>query len=150
MNNEKSTNNIIKNLPLKRDQFTKKIITMRYNSFYEMAFTCKKFDKLIADMRIIISAILEILRELDASAKFIYYEEIPKRTPLTLSIEEEKVITIPPKSLNHLQYFFHNLKKKLKGGHQYVKCHLLHSTTIENIYKTLKNEHTKFKLWLQP
>ena len=82
-----------------------------------MAFICKKSEKPIVDMRSIISTIIATLEELDALAKFIYYEEIPQCTPLMSSIEEEKVMIIPPKFLNHLQHFFHNLKKKNKGGY---------------------------------
>ena len=55
-----------------------------------------------------------------------------------------------PKFLNYLQYFFHNLKKKLKGGCQFVKIYLLDSILIKDIYKTLKEEYSEFKLWIQP
>ena len=85
-------------------------------------------------MRIIISTILETLGKLDTSVKFIYYEEIPKWTPLTSTIEEKKVMIALLKFLNHLQYFFYILKKKPKGGRQFVKSHLLYLIPIKNIY----------------
>ena len=115
-----------------------------------MVFTYEKSKKPIADMRSIILAIIETLGELDALANFIYYKEILQCTPLISSIEEEKVTIIPPKFLNHPQHFFHNLKKKNKGGHQYVKCYMIYTILIDNICETLKDEYTEFKLWLQP
>ena len=95
--NDNNTISIVvkKDLPLVRDQFMKKYTTTHFDLFCEIAFKVEKLDKLTTDIRITISAILEILGELDPSAKFIYYEEIPKRTPLTLIIEEEKAITDP-------------------------------------------------------
>ena len=48
-------------------------------------------------MRIIILTILETLGELDAQAKFIHYEVIPKQILLTSMTEEEKVAIVLPK-----------------------------------------------------
>ena len=81
-----------------------------------MAFIVERLEKPIADMRIIILTILETLRKLDALVKFVCYKEILKQTLLTSIIEKEKVIIVLPKFLNNLQHFFHNLKKKPKGG----------------------------------
>ena len=67
-----------------------------------MAFTVKRSDKTTIDIRIIISTILKTFSELDVSAKFIHYKEIPKRILLTSTIEEEKVIIVSPKFLNDL------------------------------------------------
>ena len=86
----------------RRDKFTKKMTTNYKGSFYKMAFSVKKSNKLTANMRSILSTILDILKTLDHTTRFIFCSKIPNHTPLTSTIEEEKMIKEPLKFLNHL------------------------------------------------
>ena len=50
------------------------------DSFYKMAFLVKKSDKLTIAMRLILLTILDILKALDYTTKFIFYDKIPNYT----------------------------------------------------------------------